>query len=101
MKSILASIAIATAVVVAGLSTAEAYTRSSTITGAAGRTYNAKGSGSCANGQCSSKQSATGPRGNSASRTGNTSCSGGTCSGGATYKGPKGNSSTRTRSTSF
>jgi hypothetical protein len=92
---------IATALLLAGATTADAYTRSSSTTGPNGGKYSSSGAGSCSGGKCSSSQSATGPRGNSASRSGNTSCSGGTCSGGATYTGPAGNQVKRSRSTSF
>lgn len=84
----------------AAFSDANAYSRSSSATGPAGGKWSSSGSGSCANGKCTSAQSATGPRGGTVSRAGSTSCGGGKCSGGATYTGPAGNSVTRNRSIS-
>lgn len=93
MTKMIAPLAVAAAVLMAGTSFAHAFSRSGSTTGPAGRTVSSQGSGSCSGGSCSSGQSVTGPRGNSASRSGNTSCSGG-----ATFTGPAGRTGTRTRS---
>lgn len=101
MTKYFAPLAVATVMMVAGSSFANAWTRSSSTTGPNGRTASHQGSGLCSGGKCTSKQTFTGPNGNTATRSGNTTCSGGSCKGGATYTGPAGNTVTRSRSTNY
>ncbi len=90
--------AIASALLIAGVSAADAgWSRSGGGTGPRGNSWTSSGGGSCYGGSCTSSQKFTGPRG-TYTRDGSTSCSGGTCSGGATYTGPAGNSVKRSRS---
>jgi hypothetical protein len=94
------SFALATALVLASVSAAEArsWQRSAGATGPYGGHWSSSGSGSCAGGSCSSNQSWTGPGGNTVVRSGQTTCSGGSCQGSATYTGPGGATVSRTRS---
>jgi hypothetical protein len=94
------SFALATALILTGVSAAEArsWQRTAGATGPYGGHWSSSGSGSCAGGSCSSNQSWTGPGGNTVTRSGTTTCSGGSCQGSATYTGPSGNTVTRTRS---
>jgi hypothetical protein len=87
-----APFAIAAAVMILGASSAEAgWKRNKLVTGPNGGTIATVGTGSCANGSCSSTQSKTGPLGNTAVRSGTTSCDGqGNCTSGATLTGPAG-----------
>lgn len=94
---LLAPFAVATAMMVAGASTADAYSRSSSSAGPAGISRGSSGSGSCSGGRCASQQSYTSPRG-TGTRSGTTSCAGGTCAGSATYTGAGGRTATRNRS---
>jgi hypothetical protein len=85
---------LATVLMAAGTSSADAWSRSGGGTGPRGNSWSSTGSGSCAGGTCSSGQTYTGPRGTT-TRNGSTSCSGGVCSHTGTVTGPNGNSATR------
>lgn len=80
-----------------GITPANAWERHRTVVGPYGAQANVHGSGSCANGSCSSTQTWTGPAGRTITRHGSSSCYGGVCSGRATYTGPRGRTFTRYR----
>jgi hypothetical protein len=58
---------------------ASAYTRTGGGTGPNGNSWLSSGSGSCANGSCSSQQTLTGPAGNQATRKNGLQCAYGAC----------------------
>jgi hypothetical protein len=95
----IASLALASILVLGAVADASAYTRSSSTTGPRGNTVGSTGTGSCTGGACVSNQTVTGPRGQSGTRSGTTTCADGKCQGGATYTGPGGNTVKRNRST--
>lgn len=95
----IASLALASMLVLGAVADASAYTRSSTTTGPRGNTVGSVGTGACYGGACVSNKTVTGPRGYTATRSGNTTCADGKCQGGATYTGPGGNTIKRNRST--
>jgi hypothetical protein len=90
-----ASVFIAAALFVAGVSAADAWTRSATTVGPRGGVWHSAGSGSCAGGTCSSRQTLTGPNGGAYTRQGTTTCAGGSCNRSATFTGPNGGAVTR------
>jgi hypothetical protein len=96
IKTHLAPLGLATALMVAGTVAADAggWSRSGSGTGPRGNSWSSSGSGSCNGGTCSSQQSVTGPRGTT-TRSGSTSCSDGSCSHSSTATGPAGNTVTR------
>jgi hypothetical protein len=85
-------LAVAAALMIVGASSAEAgWKRNKVLTGPYGGTVVTNGSGSCANGVCTSAQTKTGPYGNTATRNGAISCDGlGNCASNATITGPAG-----------
>jgi hypothetical protein len=90
MKAILPA-AMAAMLMVSSATWAEAgWKRSGTVTGPNGRTATVEGTGSCANGSCSSTQVWKGPNGKQAVRQKTFACSAGKCSYGVTTTGPNG-----------
>jgi hypothetical protein len=95
MKTFLPA-AFAAVFMIAGSSMAEAgWKRSGTVVGPYGGVTSVQGSGSCANGTCSSTQTWTGPYGGTTVRKGKRVCIDGVCTYSSTLTGPAGRSVVR------
>jgi hypothetical protein len=89
VKTILAASSFAVALSFMATADANAWSRSTTVTGPRG-TATVTASGSCANGVCTRQATRTGPRGYSVSRQGTAQCAGGVCTTSSVVTGPYG-----------
>jgi hypothetical protein len=89
VKTILAASSFAVALSFMATADANAWSRSTTVTGPRG-TATVTASGSCANGVCTRQATRTGPRGYSVSRQSSAQCAGGVCTTRSVVTGPYG-----------